>query len=319
MRPALFAPCFRTGSLAQSRYACPTMGRRVLLLVNRAKADAVEALPRVRAIIAEGGGVVADEHSAIDDGPISDTKGADLIVVLGGDGTLLTQARRCTQLRPAPPLLGVNFGKIGFLAEFDEETLAEQKRALFDGSRLAVFERRLLETRLERSGAPIVCEGLGAGLALNDAVVTAGPPYRMISISVSIDGQEGPTFQGDGIIVSTPVGSTAYNAAVGGPILAPDSFALVITPLAPQTLSFRPVVVSGGSKITLTVNRVNEQNGDHAGTTLLLDGRAACTLMAGDTLTLGLHERPVAFVRNPARNYWQTLITKMGWARPLVR
>ncbi|MFT3686138.1 MAG: NAD(+)/NADH kinase [Phycisphaerales bacterium] len=298
------------------------MGRRVLLLVNRSKNDAIEALPSVRAIIAEGGGMIAGEYSAIDDGPIGDLQGTDLIVVLGGDGTLLTQARRCTQLRPSPPLLGVNFGKLGFLAEFDEATLVEQKVALFDGSPLKVFERRLLDVRLERNGAAVSCPGLGAGLALNDAVITAGPPYRMISISMSIDGQEGPTFQGDGIIVSTPVGSTAYNAAVGGPILAPDSFALVITPLAPQTLSFRPVVVSGSSHISLTVNRVNEQSGgggEWSGTTLLLDGRPACTLAAGDRLTLRMHDRAVDFVRNPARNYWQTLITKMGWARPLVR
>jgi NAD+ kinase len=295
------------------------MGRRVLLLVNRSKSDAVEALPRVRQIIKAGGGMVADEHSAIDDGPISDTKGADLIVVLGGDGTLLTQARRCTQLRPTPPLLGVNFGKLGFLAEFDVATLDEQKHALFDGLPLKLLERRLLLASLDRSGSPVVCEGLGAGLALNDAVITAGPPYRMISITVSIDGHAGPTFEGDGIIVSTSVGSTAYNAAVGGPILAPETSALVITPLAPQTLSFRPVVVSGGSRIELTINRVNEQDGDHTGTTLLLDGRTACTVAAGDRLTLGLHDRPVEFVSNTKRNYWDTLITKMGWARPLVR
>lgn len=295
------------------------MGRRVLLLVNRSKNEAVEALPLVRKIIAQGGGTVADEHSAIDDAPISDTKGADLIVVLGGDGTLLTQARRCIQLRPSPPLLGVNFGKLGFLAEFDIETLEEQKHALFDGRPLKLLERRLLLTRLERSGQQVACDELGAGFALNDAVITAGPPYRMISITVSIDGHAGPTFQGDGIIVSTPVGSTAYNAAVGGPILAPETSALVLTPLAPQTLSFRPVVVSGGSRIELTVNRVNEQNGDHAGTTLLLDGRTACTVAAGDKLTLTLHARPVEFVSNTGRNYWQTLITKMGWARPLVR
>lgn len=295
------------------------MGRRVLLLVNRSKSDAVEALPRVRRVIEAGGGTVVAEHSAIDDGPIGDVKGADLIVVLGGDGTLLTQARRCTRQRPSPPLLGVNFGKIGFLAEFDEATIAEQKVSLFDGGVLPVFERRLLETRVERVASPLECEGLGAGLGLNDAVITAGPPYRMISITVAIDGQEGPTFQGDGIIVSTPVGSTAYNAAVGGPILAPDSFALVVTPLAPQTLSFRPVVVSGGSRVALTVNRVNERSRDGSGTTLLLDGRPACTLSAGDRLSIGLHERAVEFVRNPARNYWQTLISKMGWARPLVR
>lgn len=295
------------------------MGRRVLLLVNRTKNDAFEALPLVRRIIKEGGGTVADEHSAIDDAPISDTKSADLIVVLGGDGTLLTQARRCSQLRPAPPLLGVNFGKLGFLAEFDVESIAQQKHALFGGGPLKLLQRRLLQVRVDRGGAPIACAELGAGLALNDAVITAGPPYRMISITVSIDGHDGPTFQGDGIIVSTPVGSTAYNAAVGGPILAPETVAIVLTPLAPQTLSFRPVVVSGGSRIELTLNRVNEHNGDHDGTTLLLDGRSACTLAAGDRLTLGLHDRPVEFVSNAGRNYWQTLITKMGWARPLVR
>jgi NAD+ kinase len=306
------------------------MPRRVLLLVNRAKPEVVEALPEIRAIIQRGGGTIASEQDARLGGlpPVlpdarggsgggagaEGSSGAELIVVLGGDGTLITQATRCVPL--GLPMLGVNLGKLGFLAEFDLDDLRAQARDLFSGhNHLAYQDRALLAVSVERAGvtppgAPPAWHD--AALALNDAVITAGPPFRMVSIGLSIDGQPGPTVLGDGLIVCTPLGSTAYNASAGGPIVAPDARTLTITPIAAHSLAFRPVVVAGGSGIVLTMNRANEVDG--GGTSLLLDGQFAGRLSAGDRVHLKLDERTVRLVHNPRRGYWSTLIQKMRWA-----
>ncbi|MFN7374052.1 MAG: NAD(+)/NADH kinase [bacterium] len=288
-------------------------GRKVLLLVNRTKPEVLAALGQVREAIRSGGGVVAHELDT-DDAPLTSMHNADLIVVLGGDGTLLNQARRAASLRL--PMLGVNFGKLGFLAEYDLASLRQQSAEVFSGAvPLPIAHRALLAVSIERPGQqpPL---GTQAGLALNDAVIVPGPPYRMVELGISIDEQPGPAVLGDGLVVSTPVGSTAYNASAGGPILAPDTHALVLTPLAAQTLSFRPVVVAGGSTIRVHVVRANDEGPGQGGTTLLLDGRLSCKLCKGDVLTIRLAERPVDFVRNPRQSYWSTLITKLNWAKP---
>jgi NAD+ kinase len=168
---------------------------------------------------------------------------------------------------------------------------------------------------------------LSRTLALNDAVVTAGPPYRMVSIAIRIDGHDGPTVTGDGLIVSTAIGSTAYNASAGGPIISPEVPAMAITAIAPHTLSFRPVVVNLSSTVELTMVRAND--GSEAtmgamaelasvatGTALVLDGQVPVRLRTGDKVIIRQHAKPARFVRNPGRSYWQTLLTKMRWAAP---
>lgn len=287
--------------------------RRVLLLVNRAKPEVLSALAEVREVIRAGGGVIAHELDT-DDAPLTSAHSADVIVVLGGDGTLLNQSRRATCLRL--PMLGVNFGKLGFLAEYDLTSLREQAAQVFSGEHeLPIAQRALLAVSIQRPGQ-VPPLGSQPGLALNDAVIVPGPPYRMVELAISIDGQPGPTVLGDGLIVSTPVGSTAYNASAGGPILAPDAHALALTPLAVQTLSFRPVVVAGNSTINIHVLRGNDEGPDLGGTALMLDGRLSCKLLKGDVLTIRLADRPVDFVRNPRQSYWSTLIAKLNWAKP---
>ncbi len=288
--------------------------RRVLLLVNRDKPEVLSALARVRESIHSGGGLIIDELDTAHENLPPETRAIDLVVVLGGDGTLLNQARRCACL--SAPLLGVNFGKLGFLAEFDDESLHQQRHQLFDARvPMNVVDRALLAVRIQRPGQhpPL---GTQPGLALNDAAIVSGPPYRMIQLGLAIDGHAGPVMQGDGLLVATPVGSTAYNAAAGGPILAPDTHALVLTPLAVQTLSFRPVVVGGSSTIQIDVQRVNDEGDARGGTTLLLDGRFACKLAKGDRVLVTLHDKPVRLVTNTQQSYWSTLITKMKWAQP---
>ncbi|MGQ0627353.1 MAG: NAD(+)/NADH kinase, partial [Phycisphaerales bacterium] len=158
------------------------MSRRVLLLVNRAKPDVMSALPQIRSTIEGAGGRIAGELEAIANHPIADAEGADMVVVLGGDGTLITQARRCIGL--GLPMLGVNFGKLGFLVEYDLAALRSQARALFDGTPLPTLERSMIAVTVERGedGQRVAVQGNAShvpNLGLNDAVITAGPPFRM--------------------------------------------------------------------------------------------------------------------------------------------
>jgi len=156
------------------------------------------------------------------------------------------------------------------------------------------------------------------GLALNECVVTAGPPYRMIELILSIDGEPGADIAGDGLIISTPVGSTAYTLSAGGPILGPGVDAVAITPIAAHTLSFRAIVVSGSSTIELEMRRVNSENS--AGTTLVLDGQTDAPLQAGDVVRVVRHDVRASLVRNTHMGYWQRLNRKLNWAaRPALR
>lgn len=287
------------------------MPRNVLLLVNREKPDAAAAAPEVVALIERHGRLVAEIAAAPSD-PLTDSRGADLIVVLGGDGTLLSQTRRCADLNI--PLLGVNLGKLGFLAEFDLPSLREQAATVFSQTPLPTREIHMLRAEVFGAGER---SPRFSNRGLNECVVTAGPPYRMISISMRINGEAGPTVSGDGMIVSTPTGSTAYNVSAGGPIVSPDVDALVITPIAAHSLSFRPIVVGAASRIELDINRVNSgATPGSPGTTLVLDGQVISPLAERDRIVLGLDPRPVRFARNPRGRYWATLTEKMHWAAP---
>ncbi len=298
------------------------MGRRVLLVVNRSKAEAVAAGAEVRRLIEGQGGKVLLEieaqppaRGAVATPPPA---GTDLVVVLGGDGTLLNEAKKYAA--SGVPMLGVNLGKVGFLAEFDLAALRAQAATLFCSGPLELGQRSMLRVSHGVPGRGAEGPLFGAPQwALNDCVITAGPPFRMIAIEISIDGEPGPTVSGDGLIVSTPMGTTAYNAAAGGPILAPSTHALALTPIAAHSLSFRPVVVAGDSTIRLTLKRVNDDgpgNGEGGGTTLVLDGQGQRRLHQGEVIEVALHDRPIRLVRNPKSSYWSTLIQKMHWATP---
>ncbi len=285
------------------------MPRGVLLMVNRSKPLVRGALDEVRELIARHGRLVAEleaDSAAPDDG-----ENADLIVVLGGDGTFLSQARRCAHL--GLPILGVNLGNLGFLAEFDLDSFRSQAASLLGDGQLEIGERVLISSRVIRDGQEIE---LGERLATNDAVVTAGFPFRLITIGVSIDGHRGPVVRGDGLIVSTPTGSTAYSVAAGGPIIAPGVEALTITPLAPHSLAFRPIVVPASCCIELEIREANAVSNGQTGTSLMLDGQVPHQLRSGDTVQLRAADVRARIVRNTMGTYWETLIRKMHWAVP---
>jgi len=282
------------------------MARSVLLVINREKPEAVAAADAIRALIEDNAKLVGEFDA--DDAPIgSHAGGADLVIVLGGDGTLLSQVRRLEHL--GAPFLGVNFGKLGFLAEFDALALREQAPKLLNGDPPPIREVPLLKASIRHADG----RTSEIGKAMNECVVTAGPPFRMIELALAFDGQRGAVVRGDGLIVSTPLGSTAYNVSSGGPIINPGTNALAVTPIAAHSLSFRPIVVPGNTVVELTLDEANRDA--CGGTTLVLDGQIDQPLSAGDVVTIERQPEPVRFVTNPVSNYWQTLMTKLNWAQ----
>jgi NAD+ kinase len=289
------------------------MARRVLLVYNPDNDEARGAGRRVRALIERFGEFAGEVHSRDGQEP-GDLHGAGLIVVLGGDGTLLAQARRFAGADL--PLLGVNLGRLGFMAEFDLAALERAASGIFGEGPMETHALGMLEAEVFSAGEE---QARFRGSALNEAAVTAGSPFRMIELTMRINGEGGPIVSGDGLIVSTPTGSTAYNASAGGPIVAPGVAALVITPIAAHTLSFRPIVVPAHSTIELHTQRVNDEQ-PVGGTTLVLDGQVLTPLRLGDLVRITGGRRHVRFVRNPDVGFWATVIEKLHWAaQPRLR
>lgn len=282
------------------------MRRRAFLIVNSDKPEAGEASGLVRSLIEQHGTLVGESDAGIEPLPPS-ASSADLVIVLGGDGTILSQLRRCEHLNK--PMLGINFGKLGFMAEFDFGAFATAAASIFSSEDLPVREFPMLEARVVDSTGGVRF----SSLAVNDCVLTAGPPFRMIGMAIFIDDNVGPRVSGDGLIVSTSTGSTAYNLSVGGPIVSPRLDAIALTPIAAHSLSFRPIVVPADSDIEIAVTRVND-DGHGGGTTLVMDGQVHTLIREGDVICITKHARPARFVENKNSSYWSTLIHKLRWA-----
>ena len=286
------------------------MSRSVLLVVNPRKPRAVAASSEVRGLIERHGRLIDQIDStgvgeAVRAGGFAETP-PDLVVVLGGDGTILSASRACLSL--GAPLLGINTGKVGFMAGYELGAFRAQAASLLGSGPLRIHEHRTLDGTVVGSDGRLRYQATG----VNELVVTAGPPYRMITLDLSIDGQPGPRVSGDGLIVSTPLGSTAYNISAGGPIVAPGVDACVITPIAAHSLSFRPIVLHAEIPVDIGVRSVNAM--EEAGTTLLIDGQGHHRLQEGDAVRIRPGARTVRFVSDPGVSYWRTLLGKMHWA-----
>jgi NAD+ kinase len=238
---------------------------------------------------------------------------ADAVLILGGDGTLLSVARRL-QGRGIP-MLGVNFGRLGFLASFTPEQFVDRFDDFLDG-KLPVSRRSMLEVSV--LPVDVTCEidscdehlerRRYVSTALNDAVITAGPPFHMIELEIGVDGEGGIKYFGDGVIVATASGSTAYNLSAGGPIISPSMDAMCITPVCPHSLSFRPVVISSKSTVVIVAVRVNP------GTVLHCDGREPTPIATGEKIVLRRGPHDALLVENPDNREWKTLADKLNWA-----
>jgi NAD+ kinase len=226
----------------------------------------------------------------------------DLVVVLGGDGTLIGMADRIAAAGTGVPILGVNFGSLGFLTEI---TLAELYDALDDtlAGRAVLDTRAMLATKTIRDGATFA-----EHIVLNDMVITRGSLSRIIEISVAVNGAPVTTVRADGLIIASPTGSTAYNLAAGGPIVHPAVDAMLLTPIAPHTLSNRPIVIPAASDVQVrpVMNEPDE-------VFVTFDGQIGFPLRPDDLLHIGRAPRPLRIVRSAKRTYFDVLRQKLKW------
>jgi NAD+ kinase len=225
----------------------------------------------------------------------------DLVVVLGGDGTLIGMAGKIAQAGTSVPILGVNFGSLGFLTEITMPELYPTLEGVLHGDS-KFEERRMLHARVQQPDAADT-----TGDVLNDVVVTKAALSRIIEFDVAIDGLFVSAFRADGLIVSSPTGSTAYNLAAGGPILHPTLEAVVLTPICPHMLSNRPLVVSDRSSIEVRL-RAGRESDAH----LTLDGQRGFPLRGGDVVTVTRSPRTIRLVK-AQRDYFEVLRTKLKW------
>ena len=228
---------------------------------------------------------------------------ADLAVVLGGDGSILRAAHQMGYNQR--PVIGINLGKLGFLAGLAPEQFLDALPDLAAG-RYRVIEHLMFECSLQRDGQTIWCE-----LGLNEAAVLLGPPFAMLRAHLYVDAELVTTYSCDGLIISTPVGSTAHSLSAGGPILRKDLQAFVVVPISPHTLTNRPVVDAA--------SRIYEVRTGPTDTsaTVVVDGRVLGPLHSGDCLKVRRAEPCFKLIEMPGQSYYRTLREKLGWGGSL--
>jgi NAD+ kinase len=222
----------------------------------------------------------------------------DLLIVLGGDGTLLSMARAVGDL--GVPILGVNLGGLGFLTATTLDEMVPALEAVRAGG-MAIEERMVLGARLIRNGQTV-----GEYSALNDVVITKSAMSRIVDLAVSVGGRHATAYRADGLIISTPTGSTAYNLSTGGPILFPTMDAVVLTPIAPHTLSNRPIVIPGAERIEVTL--LDDQD-----VMLTMDGQVGVPLRERDTVEVQKAAARIRLLRFPQKDFFSVLRTKLKW------
>ncbi len=272
----------------------------MMILGNATKPQVLEEARKLALLIEETPGLVLAGVDLSADSDLRDLP-ADVAVVLGGDGTVLHAARRMED-RPIPSL-GVNLGRLGFLADLTPDDFADRVVDLAD-RRYTVENVMTLDC--------VLTDGAGTTRAmrgLNDAVVRAAPPFHLVEIGLSIDGESVMTYRGDGLIIATPVGSTAHSLSAGGPILPQSAHMFVVTPLCAHTLTQRPLVDSAHKLFEITLI------GEDSGTILVIDGQVQLVLSRGDRVSIRRGRTPFPLIRLPEHSFYRTLRDKLGWGK----
>ena len=228
---------------------------------------------------------------------------ADLILVLGGDGTLLGVAGCVARTASDVPVLSVNFGSLGFLTEITLPELYESLESVIAGT-AGIDERQMLRSKVIRNN-----EAIADRIVLNDVVLTKAALSNIIDFAITFGDQFVMRSRADGLIISSPTGSTAYNLAAGGPIVHPTVDALLVTPIAPHTLTNRPIVIP----TTTPVRVVPTLGGLHQAAYVSFDGQFGFELNSGDNITVERASRPLRVVRSESRSYFAVLREKLKW------
>jgi NAD+ kinase len=275
---------------------------RILLLGFGGRGDVVQEADRLRPAIEQHAEIVgfdlefSQDLSAID---------ADIAVVLGGDGSILRAANQMGTRQI--PVVGVNLGKLGFLADLMPGDFVHCFADICAG-KCRVVQHLMLSCQVLRDG-----EVLHDELGLNEMALLAGPPFSMLNVDLYVDAELATTYSCDGLIISTPVGSTAHNLSAGGPILRKSLQAFVISPISPHTLTVRPVVDSAEQVYEAVVRQPNET------TSVVVDGRTICNLTADHRVRVTRAEPRFQLVEVHGRNYYRTLREKLGWGGDIER
>lgn len=228
-------------------------------------------------------------------------RGADLIVVLGGDGTMIGAARMVGDAET--PVLGVNFGTLGYLADFTVEDMIPALELVLAGD-YTIDRRLMVSATVERNGERLLHDRV-----LNDVVISKSALARIIEIETHIDKKFVNRFRADGLIISTPTGSTAYNLSAGGPVIYPSMNAVVITPICPHTLSNRPLVVPDDAEFELVLKTQREE------VALTLDGQVGMPLEYEDRVSVRKSRTGFNLIQAHTRNYFDVLRNKLKWGR----
>lgn len=281
--------------------------QRIGVVVKPRKPEAAEVLcPLAAWLRAQGREVLTDAEAAalcpeLGPGLTREelAERTDLVIVLGGDGTILSVARLVGGRNV--PILGVNLGGLGFLSEIALPDLYPSLEAVLAG-RGTVSRRMTLAVRLLREGREIA-----AHVALNDAVITKTAPSRIVELETCVNGEAVTSYRADGLIVATPTGSTAYCLSAGGPIIYPSLPALVIIPICPHTLTNRPLVLPDGAVVEVRPRSAGE------GVHLTVDGQVDVPLAQDDTIVVSRGPHTVCLVKSPRLNYFELLRAKLKW------
>lgn len=255
---------------------------------------------RLRPIIAQHAEIVAEDYEF---NYFFDDEDLDLVIVLGGDGSILQTARQLEGR--SIPVLGINCGNLGFLAALSPDDFIEVWPRVCCGV-FDVIDHLMLEVQLIRDG-----EVAFEQLVLNEVAVLGGPPYKILGIDLFADGNLATRYRCDGLIISTPIGSTAHNLSAGGPILRRNIQAVVISPISPHTLTHRPLVDSADTEFELTVSEPNES------TSVVVDGRLLSSLRSGDRVLVRRAKSTFEMLSVPGQNDYRTLREKLGWGGSL--
>lgn len=278
-----------------SRTIDPSNCPRIILLGSD-QPEVHQLLERVRPVLDRHAAIVHEDLTFSDDLTLVE---ADLVIVFGGDGSILRSARQMGSNQR--PVLGVNLGKLGFLADIATDELVKVFPDICAG-KYSIVEHLMLSCEVNRGGSQFVDR-----LGLNEVAILGGPPFSLMEVDLYVDADLATTYSCDGLIVSTPVGSTAHSLSAGGPILRKNLQAFVVSPISPHTLTVRPVVD--------TADRVYEMvvRDPRANTSVVVDGEAVHVLQPQDRVVVKKASTQFRMIEVAGHNYYRTLREKLGW------